>query len=217
MIPEKHARVCGARPVLSVSSPRQTRAGGASPAPRAKLGASAPLTSPSPLQPLLPGAMPLSPGLNLTGTAPLPSRGQAAPAQGRALPASFWDLQHRLQPRTALLCLVGQRPPGGSLALESPTWVPAAGSGAGRPGPPARLLCRGHVRAAAAEPRIRLRRALLRRCDLPEKGGNPGAEGRGHPGRGAEGRGRLGCAEAQAGPVARRPGTLRSAGRLATC
>ena len=56
----------------------------ASPAPGAKPGASAPLTSPSPLQPLLLGATPLSPGLNLTGTAPLPSRGQAAPPQGRA-------------------------------------------------------------------------------------------------------------------------------------
>ena len=50
-----------------------------------------------------------------------------------------------------------------------------------------------------------------------KKVGTQGVEGRGRPGRGAKGRGRPGSAEAQAVPLARRPGTLRSAGRLATC
>ena len=189
----------------------------ASPGLRGKPGASAPLISAGPLQPCSPGAMPLFPG-------PQPHRHRAAAIQRSRCsspgesPACFFLGPAVPSPAPHYLSVSGGAETSGwSLALESPTCIPAAGSGAGRPSPPARLLCRGDVRAAAAEPRIRLRRALLRRRDLPEEGGNSGVEGRGRPGRGAKGRGRPGCAEAQAVPLARRPGTLRSAGRLATC
>lgn len=73
---------------------------------------------------------------------------------------------------------------GPAVSQQSPPCVPAAGSGPGGAGPPARLLRGGHVRAAAAEPRLRLPRARLRRGDLPEEGGSrsSGARRGGAPG-----------------------------------